>query len=106
MSRSAVRKAPQTSPDEPKKSEGSAKVVAKGRLRDVQLTLSLLREATGKTQVEVAEEAGMNQAEVSRVEHRKDVRLSTLRRFLGALDADLEIVAVFPKTGHRIRVDM
>ena len=70
------------------------------------LTLSLLREAAGKSQVEVATEAGMNQAEVSRVEHRKDVLVPTLRRFLAALGAELEIVAVFPKTGHRIRVEL
>jgi len=106
MSRSTARKASQTQSEEVGKVEVPAKVVAKGRLRDARLTLSLLREAAGMTQVEVAKEAAMNQAEVSRVEHRKDVRLSTLRRFLGALGADLEIVAVFPKTGHRIRIEL
>lgn len=78
----------------------------RARMREVRLSLGLLRDAVGKTQTEVAAESGMSQAEVSRVEHRKDVLLSTLRRYLGAVGADLEVVAVFPKTGHRIRVDI
>jgi len=83
-----------------------ARFLGRGRLRDARVSLSILREAVGKTQVEVAREAEMDQAEVSRVEHRNDVLLSTLRRFLRGLGADLEIIAVFPKTRHRVQIEL
>jgi len=84
----------------------AARFVGRGRMRDARVSLSLLREAVGKTQVEVARAAEMDQAEVSRVEHRNDILLSTLRRFLHGLGADLEIVAVFPKTRHRVQIEV
>jgi len=67
--------------------------------------LRALREASDKTQEEIAKAAGMDQSEISRVEQRADLRLSTLRRYAKALDAELEIVAVLP-TGHRIKLDL
>jgi len=45
------------------------------------------------------------QSEISRVEQRDDLRLSTLRRYAKALDAEIEIVALLP-TGHRIKLDL
>jgi hypothetical protein len=47
----------------------------------------------------------MDQSEISRVEQRDDLHLSTLRRYAKALDAEIEIVAVLP-TGHRIKLDL
>ena len=66
--------------------------------RDVQemldvMTLRELREAAGKTQVEVAELADKTQAQLSRIESRKDHRLSTLRTYVEALGGELEVVA-------------
>ena len=43
--------------------------------------------------------------DVSRLEQRDDVKVSTLRRYLRALEADLELVVVL-KTGHKMRLDM
>ena len=83
-----------------------AKVVGRGLRKDARLPLSVLREAWGKTQSTVAQLANMDQAEVSRVEHRDDMLVSTLRKYPAALGAELELVAVFPQTGHRIRVDL
>ena len=68
------------------------------------LPLRGVREAMHRTQAEVAEAAGIDQAEVSRIERREDVRLSTLRKYAAALGAECEVVFVFPKTKHRITV--
>ena len=66
--------------------------------RGVHLTLRTLREAAGKTQVEVAEASQINQADVSRLESREsfeDCRVSTLKRYVAALGGQLELVAAF-----------
>src|SRR5262245_24732501 len=66
--------------------------------RGVRLTLRTLREATGKTQLDVATGARMDQSDVSRLESRgefDDCQVSTLRRYVTALGAQLQLVAVF-----------
>jgi hypothetical protein len=88
-----------------------ARVVRRGpkRSRPLRMTLRALRNAAGKTQVQVSEATGIAQADVSRIE-RKDAAdldelvVSTLRRYLRAVGGELELTAVFPKTGHRIAV--
>jgi transcriptional regulator with XRE-family HTH domain len=57
-----------------------------------------LREAAGKTQVDVAAASQINQADISRLESQKDFddyQVSTLRRYLAALGGHLEIVGAF-----------
>jgi hypothetical protein len=57
-----------------------------------------LRDATGKTQLDVATEAQMDQADVSRLEAREDFgdcQVSTLQRYVIALGGRLELVAAF-----------
>jgi transcriptional regulator with XRE-family HTH domain len=61
-----------------------------------------MREAAGKTQADVGTVLGSDQAEVSRLERRDDMMLSTLRRYAEALGARCEVVFVFDETGHRI----
>jgi transcriptional regulator with XRE-family HTH domain len=66
--------------------------------RGVRLTARAVREATGKTQIEVARAAQMDQADVSRLERRAefdDCQVATLRRYIEALGGKLELVAVF-----------
>ena len=58
------------------------------------MNLRALRESVGKTQSELALEANMTQSELSRLEHRKNHLLSTLRRYVRALGGDVEVVAV------------
>jgi hypothetical protein len=65
-----------------------------------------LREAAGKTQVDVATAADMSQGDVSRLEGREDIKIATLRRYVEALGGKLDLVVSFPKTGHRMRVDL
>jgi DNA-binding XRE family transcriptional regulator len=82
-----------------------AKVLGRGLRKDAKLPLRALREALEKTQAEIAHTAGMDQSEISRVEQRDDLRLSTLRRYAQALDAEIEVVALLP-SGHRIKLDL
>ena len=66
--------------------------------RGVHLTLRSVRDAVGKTQVEVARESKIDQADVSRLEGRvdfDDCQVATLRRYVEALGGELEIVAKF-----------
>jgi len=82
-----------------------AKFLGRGLRKDRKLPLRALREAADKTQAEIARTAGMDQSEISRVEQREDLRLSTLRRYAQALDAEIEVVALLP-TGQRIKLDL
>jgi len=59
-------------------------------------TLRDLRRASGTTQAAVAEALGIGQDGVSRLEQRRDMRLSTLRKYVEALGGRLSVVAEFP----------
>jgi polysaccharide pyruvyl transferase WcaK-like protein len=66
--------------------------------RGVHLTLRTLREAAGKTQVDVTGLSQMDQADISRLEGREsfdDCQVSTLQRYLSAIGGRLELVAAF-----------
>ncbi len=66
--------------------------------RRVRMTLRGVREASGRTQVAVAEESGMDQSDVSRLENRSDFgdcQVATLQRYVEALGGHLELVARF-----------
>ena len=78
----------------------SVRVLGRGlrAQRGVHLTMRTLREAAGKTQIDVAAASQIDQADVSRLETREDFddyQVSTLRRYLAALGGQLEIVGVF-----------
>lgn len=60
-----------------------------------EMSLRDLRKALGKTQVAVAKKLGMKQENVSRIEQRADVLLSTLDSYLKALGGRLRLVAEF-----------
>jgi hypothetical protein len=62
-----------------------------------QVNLAQVRNARSLAQATVAETMGMDQSEVSRLEHRSDVLLSTLRRFIEATGGELHLVATFPE---------
>jgi Helix-turn-helix domain len=84
-----------------------AKVLRRGPRpeRVLKLPLRELRTAAGKTQAEVGAALGSDQAEMSKLERRSDMILSTLRRYAEAIGARCEVVFVFEKTGHRIVLD-
>ncbi len=60
------------------------------------MPLDELRKARQMTQIKLAEALGVNQSEVSKIEHRTDLYVSTLTEYVEALGGHLEIRAVFP----------
>ncbi len=86
--------------------EGRAAVEQEKQIiRDI-LALHKLREARGVTQVELAKAWDTSQTNVSRVEHERDIYLSTLRGYIEALGGHLEIVGVFPDQDLRLGPDV
>ncbi len=84
----------------PESEAGPVRVLGRGlrAQRGVHLTLRAVREATGKTQVEVREASHIDQADISRLEARgtlDDCQVSTLQRYVAALGGRLDVVAVF-----------
>jgi transcriptional regulator with XRE-family HTH domain len=68
-----------------------------------EFALRELREAKEMTQEEVARKLGGRQVYVSRLEKRADMKLSTLREYVGAIGGMLELVVTFPK-GQRVKL--
>ena len=64
-----------------------------------QATLRRLREARALTQSTLGDLLDMDQSEVSRLEHRSDMLLSTLRRFIHATGGEMHIVVSYPDGG-------
>jgi len=56
------------------------------------MSLATLRRKLGLTQVELAERIGMTQSDLSKLERRKDVRISTLSELAGAVGGRLRII--------------
>lgn len=86
----AARKAALTDPEFAKVVD--TKVAAIGRRVH---TLAALRKARGLTQAQLTEELGMTQGEISRLEHRENLHLATLARFIEATGGKLRITAVY-----------
>ncbi|MDE0699412.1 MAG: transcriptional regulator [Acidimicrobiaceae bacterium] len=64
-----------------------------------QTTLAQVRKAKLLTQTTIGRLLDMDQSEVSRLERRSDVLLSTLRSFIQAAGGDLHLIATFPDSG-------
>lgn len=67
-----------------------------------ELPLQELRRARALSQVTLAELLNTTQPEVSKIEHRADLYVSTLRRYVEAMGGELDIVARFPDGSVRI----
>ena len=61
-----------------------------------EMALGELRQALDLTQEELAKSLHLKQAAISKFEHQSDIYLSTLRKILFAMGADLKIIAHFP----------
>ena len=90
----------QTARRQTRSDEEPVRVLGRGlrAKRGVHLTLRSVRDAVGKTPVEVARESRIDQADVSRLEGRvdfDDCQVATLRRYVEALGGELELVAKF-----------
>jgi DNA-binding Xre family transcriptional regulator len=60
------------------------------------VSLAALRHRRGRSQAEVAHALGISQSDVSKLERRTDVRMSTLQRYVAALGGELRLIAAFP----------
>lgn len=67
-----------------------------GALIAEEMTLRDLRNALELTQKNVAGKLGINQENLSRLERRSDLLLSTLRGYVEAMGGELRLVAEFP----------
>ncbi len=66
------------------------------------IDLAELRGARNLTQEDIAERLKISQSNVSRLEHRDDILVSTLRQVVEAMGGELEVEAVFPD--ERVRL--
>ncbi len=67
-------------------------------------TLTQLRVGSGLSQAELGQRLGMNQSEVSRLERRGDLRLSTLRSFVAAIGGRLRLVVTAPGRSGQVEL--
>jgi len=81
-----------------------AEVVGRGLKKDRRLTLQTLRVALGKTQADVARAAEMEQGDVSRLEARDDMKLSTLTRYAAAIGGRVEVAIVIGGRRYMLEV--
>jgi transcriptional regulator with XRE-family HTH domain len=72
-------------------------IAVKTQMLKNEMALAELRQALQLTQEALANELQIKQAAVSKVEHQSDMYISTLRRILHAMGAELKITAHFPE---------
>ena len=87
---------------------GAAERLAAERSETLEeIRLYELRHAEAVSQAELAGRLDVTQGAISKLENAEDVRVSTLRQYLEALGARLELVAVFDdNTGRRVPVHL
>ncbi|WP_436715424.1 helix-turn-helix transcriptional regulator [Roseiconus lacunae] len=76
---------------------------AKAQTMLVEIHLAKLRAAAGLTQSQLADEIGVSQPAIAKVEGNDDIGLAALGRYVGGLGYSLEVDAVSP-TGERIEI--
>jgi DNA-binding Xre family transcriptional regulator len=74
----------------------------KAKEKAARIRLQQLREARDISQEEVARTMGISQAALSRLEHRPNITIGTLQRYIEALGGQLEVRAVFGKCKKEI----
>lgn len=85
------------SPDRRKRIEaGMAKELAEYE------SLQTLRKELGLTQVDIAEKLDIKQNNISDLEARSDIKLSTLRGYLNAMGGELVVSVKFPDQDPRV----
>ena len=86
---------------------GADAAVARARKESLEeIRLYELRHAEAVSQAELAGRLEVTQGAISKFEHAEDVRVSTLREYLEALGARLELVAVFDDEERRVPVHL
>jgi transcriptional regulator with XRE-family HTH domain len=68
-----------------------------------EMTIDELRAHRNFTQAQISQALGITQAAVSKLEFRNDPQLSSIRKYVEALGAALELRAVFPDESVKLR---
>ncbi len=84
----------------------TARLAAKRADTLEEIRLYELRHAEAVSQAELAGRLDVTQGAISKLEHSDDVRVSTLRQYLEALGARLELVAVFEDEERRVPIHL
>ena len=84
--------------------KAQAESAAEHRRLVEEMSLHQLRKARELTQTKIAGELHIGQGDVSKLERRTDMYVSTLASYLQAVGADLEIRAVFPD-GSTVKIN-
>ena len=71
-----------------------------------EIRLYELRHGEAISQAELAGRLDVTQGAISKLEHSDDVRVSTLRQYLDALGARLELVAVFDDDDRKVPIHL
>ncbi|MGH7688126.1 MAG: XRE family transcriptional regulator [Gemmatimonadaceae bacterium] len=82
--------------------EAKARTAARTKAMLTEPRLQDLRRARQLSQEDLAERLGASQPEVSKMESRADVYVSTVRRYIEAMGGELDIVARFPDGSVKI----
>ena len=77
--------------------ERQARVAEKVQLLKQEMALAELRKARQQSQADLAARLQVQQPAIAKMEHRADMYVSNLRRFIEAMGGRLEIVAHFPE---------
>ena len=77
--------------------ERQARVAEKVQLFKQEMALAELRKARQQSQADLAARLQVHQPAIAKMEHRADMYVSNLRRFIEAMGGTLEIVAHFPE---------
>ena len=86
---------------------GAAERLAAKRAETLEeIRLYELRHAEAVSQIDLAGRLDVTQGAISKLEHADDVRVSTLRQYLEALGARLELVAVFDDEARRVPINL
>jgi transcriptional regulator with XRE-family HTH domain len=59
-------------------------------------SLRELRESVAKSQAKLAQDLGIGQAAISKIERATDLYLSTLREFIAGIGGELNLIVTFP----------
>ncbi len=92
----------------PEIAEYVAKMTARSREADRAhaMTLAMARQAAQMTQVDLAEAVGITQGSIARQEGRTDMLLSSLRNYIRALGAELDLFITLPDgSTHVLSID-
>ena len=84
--------------------EAQKRIKAKTNIMLQEMLLNELRQARAMSQEKLAEELNIKQSSVSKIEHRTDIYVSTLRSYIEALGGELNIIAKFPEGQVKINL--